>query len=137
MQEKMCKFPEVASGYSKEDVDDYIHMLVAEYEALQKELRNAKKEIRILKKKKKLKEDNKGRNEKDSLSYQETIAAAMMGVEASGKWIVEEAKKEALRIQKTARREVSVIKQGRKEALAKVKTLTRRLENVLKEVQEG
>jgi len=139
------KFPEVERGYKQDEVDAYLHMLVTEYEALQEELGSAQKEVRILKKKKKkLEEQNqrlekrsRGNNDKDSLSYQETIAAAMMGAEASGKWMIEEAKKEVLSIKKSARREMHAIKKGKKEALREVKAITRKLQIFLKEEQEA
>ena len=57
----------------------------------------------------------------------------MKGAEVSGKWIIEEAKKEALGIKKAARKEVRVIKQGKKEALHEVRMLAKKLQTFLKE----
>lgn len=145
------EFKEVRQGYKKEEVDTYVDMLVTEYEAVRRELKIAKEKNRILKKKKKqLEEKNKkleerskkleergkkSAHEKENITYQETIAAAMMGAEASGKWIVEEAKKEAFNVKREARREVSEIKKSKKEALREVKSLTRKLQIFLKETQ--
>jgi DivIVA domain len=133
----MVKFREVRQGYQKEEVDDYIDMIVTEYEAVQGELKNAKKEIRMLKKsKRKLEESNKKLNTKDGISYQETIAAAMMGADVSGKWIIEEAKKDVINMKREANREVSAIRKSKREALREVRILTKKLQTFLKESQK-
>jgi len=134
----MVKFREVRQGYQKEEVDDYLDMLVAEYEAVQGELRNAQKEIRNLKRtKRKLEESNKKLNAKDGISYQETIAAAMMGADVSGKWIIEEAKKDVLNMKREANREVSAIRKSKREALREVRILTKKLQMFLRESRKG
>ena len=133
----MVKFREVRQGYQKDEVDDYIDMLVTEYEAVQAELKSAEKEIRILKKKKqKLEEKNKKLGNQDNISYQETIAAAMMGADASGKWIIEEAKKDATNMKREASREVSAIRKSKREALREVRILTKKLQAFLRESKQ-
>ena len=132
----MVKFREVRQGYKKEEVDDYLDMLVAEYGALQRELRSTKKEIRMLKKdKQKLEERNKKLSTRDNVSYKETIAAAMMGADASGKWMIEEAKKEVANMKGEARQEVNAIKRRKREVLREVRVLTKKLQVFLRESQ--
>ena len=134
----MVKFREVRQGYQKEEVDDYLDMLVAEYEAVQGELKSAQREIRSLRKaKRKLEESNKKLNAKDGISYQETIAAAMMGADVSGKWIIEEAKKDVMNMKREASREVSVIRKSKREALREVRILTKKLQAFLRESQKN
>jgi DivIVA domain len=134
----MVKFREVRQGYQKEEVDDYLDMLVAEYEAVQGELKSAQREIRNLKRtKRKLEESNKKLNAKDGISYQETIAAAMMGADVSGKWIIEEAKKDVLNMKREASREVSAIRKSKREALREVRILTKKLQSFLRESRKG
>jgi len=134
----MVKFREVRQGYQKEEVDDYLDMLVAEYEAVQGELKSAQREIRSLSKaKRKLEESNKKLNAKDGISYQETIAAAMMGADVSGKWIIEEAKKDVMNMKREASREVSAIRKSKREALREVRILTKKLQAFLRESQKN
>jgi DivIVA domain len=131
------KFREVKQGYHKDEVEEYLNLVATEYENIYKDLKMAKREIRNLKKdRKKLRAENKALSTKENTTSQEIIVATMKGADASGKWIIEEAKKEVAALKEEAHWEVRAIQMKKKKTLSDVRMLVKKLQGIVKETQQ-
>jgi DivIVA protein. len=134
----MVKFDEVKKGYKKEQVDEYINTVSAEYETLHEELKSAREELEVLKEEEaKLQKEIKSLNSEEHSSYQEVIASAILSAEASAKKIVEDAKKESAHVNEIAKKELAVINQTKQGAIDEVQKLTDNLLVLLRDEQRS
>jgi|GEM_PF-3367566 DivIVA protein. len=132
----MVKFDEVKKGYKKEQVDEYINTVSAEYEILHEEFKTAKQEIEELKEKEeKLHKEIKHLASDEHSNYQEVISSAILSAETSAKKIVADAKEEATYMNEMAKGELDALVQTKQGALGEVRELTDSLLGLLREEQ--
>lgn len=110
------KFDEVKKGYNKEQVDEYIKTINAEYEKLFSEYQELEEEMA---------------EEVKDTSYNEAIASAIINAELAAKQIVVKAQSDARRISAECNRDLEATIHEKELAIEEIKQLTQRLQKVV------
>ncbi len=122
----MKKFRTSFQGYNKKDVNDFVNLVVKEYEEILQKLKNSTSEIEYLRRDL-LKYQNLEKSLNDTLLVaQEATANAQRAAINEGKLIIEEAKKNASKILNNSLLKAGNIEQEAEELKRKVASYKRR-----------